>query len=1019
MANTPKLEDSGWVDVPEAPKTEGGWVDVAPDSGWVDVAPMTQGEAALRGGVQGIAFDFADEGYATAQAVAAKAGGDTRPFGQIYDEKVKEQRRLFEQASKEHPATYYGTQVAAGLAVPGVGWMKGGKTLGSAIRAGIAGGALTGAGASEGDLADTAISAVKGAGIGAATGAILHPIAKGISSLAAKKATVKATLGEPAISAEISRKAAEKVKEATEEDLANAISGKDYNFIGFVLGKDKAAKALSAAERAATKAEETGGDITDKLWKQAERGEKIIDQYKRVIGQYNPLRQKEIFDEFIQNEVKNQEIANINKKFLYSRGANKDPLDSNILSWLRPASANASRSDEKLGTNFSGAILDFIEAENRLGTDSLAYNKAVESISEQLNSLRGDMNLDDFNREVYKKVSTGNYEPGSVYDTIGEFFALAKNDLNKNYGLNIQQFKPLDIERAKGVKFYLPRTMMNLEDAQLKLDRMLDYLPPINALGQSPQQLKERELFWDGIKYIADKYNAPMPKNNVEAKSFIDKMTSLKEPSSGANRMEASAAFARAHDIPPVLIERDLPKLMAGYINSNMKAGLYQKALYRLDGEIDVAKALGQSKTAEYFEGLRDSLIGLPSGRKADIQRKASEWRLRGDRLLREGEATGSTYLTALGAIQKTVPDMIPWIMSNMYTNTLSLNPYAVVRNITQPFVLGVPDVAKNTGPLYASRNLGKALLKSVKDMRGESILDYNKRVGIHKEGPPENVTLKSIVNGLRDANVPEVVVKVFKTYEHMAKHLMALYSGADDVNRYITSKMAESLVEDMYSTNTKVKDKAFRYLQDLPPALAQKVSKAFDSGDQATVLNTIRNHMVLRHQYSYTTADLNRLGREFGSITTAFTKFPLSVLSDVENEMYKKGLAGAYPLAVKYLSPFALLATADYVSKESEFKDDPVYKLFLGEKYTDMSPVLGIKVAAPPIISAPYKAAETLVKAGSELGQQDVSDLPGYVAGTAGKMVKSVSPLIPYYGLVDYTNRRLQRAGLIEKDEE
>jgi hypothetical protein len=354
-----------------------------------------------------------------------------------------------------------------------------------------------------------------------------------------------------------------------------------------------------------------------------------------------------------------------------------------------------------------------------------------------------------------------------------------------------------------------------------------------------------------------------------------------------------------------------------------------------------------------------------------------------------------------------------------MYTNTLALNPYAVVRNVTQPFVLGVPDVAKNTGITYASRNLGKALLKSMRDLKGESIVAHNRRVGIHKEGPPENVTLKSIVNGLREANVPEPIVKAFKGYEHMAKNLMTLYSGADDVNRYITSKMAESLVGDMSSSNANIKNKAFKYLEDMPPSLAQKVSRAYDAGDEQTVLNTVRNHMVLRHQYSYTTADLNRLGREFGSITTAFTKFPLSVLSDVENEMYKRGLAGAYPLAVKYLSPFALLATADYAMRESEAKDDPAYKLFLGEKYTDMSPVLGIKISPPPIISAPYKAAEAAIKAGSEIGQQDVSEIPGFAAKAAGKMVKSVSPLIPYYGLYDYTNRRLQRAGLLEKDEE
>jgi ribosomal protein S16 len=1005
-SSIPKWEDTQPVDASYIPK----WEDTAP------VESMSQGEAALRGGAQGIAFDFADEGYATAQAVAAKAGGDARPFGQIYDEKVKEQRRLFEQASKEHPVTYYGTQVATGLAIPGVGWLKGGKTLGSAVKAGVAGGALAGAGASEGDLADTAISAAKGAGIGAAAGAVLHPIVKGLTGLASKKAVTEAVISEPTIASEIAKKTADRLASVSQDDIDNAVAGNNFEFVGFVLGKEKAGKALGAIDKAVSKAEQTG-DVSDKLFKQVEKGEKILDEYKRIVGQYNPLRQKEMFEEFVQHKARGEEIANLNKKFLYSRGANKDPLDSIVMSWIRPASASASRADEKLGTNFSGAVLDFIEAENRLGSDSLVYNKAIESISEQLRTLRGNIGADEFNREVYKKVTTGNYEPGSVYDTIGEFFALAKNDLNKNYGLNIHQFKPGDAEAAKGVKFYLPKTMMNLEDAQIKLDRMLERL---STGAQTPELIKERKLFQDGIRYIADNYKVSVPKTDSEAKAFIEGLTDLKDTTSGVNRLEAAAAFARDSEIPPVLVERDVPKLMASYISSNMKAGLYQRGLYRIDGEIDIAKAMGQYKTAEYFEGLRDRLVGLPSSTKANVQRRASEWRFRGDRLLREGEATGSSYLTALGAIQKTVPDMLPWVMSNMYTNLLALNPYAIVRNVTQPYALGTPDIAKHTGLTYASRNMGKALIKTVKGLTNlKDLKEYNRRVGIHKEGPPENITLKSIVNGLREANVPEPIVQAFKGYEHLAKLAMSLYSGADEINRYTTAHMAEFLVKDMYSSNANIKNKAFKYLEDMPPALAQKVSRAYDAGDEQTVLNTVRNHMVLRHQYSYTTADLNRVGREFGGIATAFTKFPVSVISDIEHELYKGGMAGLYPLTVKYLAPYAMLATADHVMQEVDAKDSPIYKLFLGEKFTDLAPALGIKLSPPPILSIPYKVADTVIKSASELGQQDAAEIPEFAAKTAGKMVKSASPLLPYYGLYDYTNRRLQRAGLLEKDEE
>ena len=134
-----------------------------------------QGEAAIRGGLEGATFGFSDEaaGFLGATRKAIK-NRDLSSFNRDY-ENIRDTERDFQRAAADqNPLTYYGSALATGLLVPG-GAAKGASSVGQALARGAgigaAQGALTGVGMSEADnFKDMAGDAAKGAAIGGALG---------------------------------------------------------------------------------------------------------------------------------------------------------------------------------------------------------------------------------------------------------------------------------------------------------------------------------------------------------------------------------------------------------------------------------------------------------------------------------------------------------------------------------------------------------------------------------------------------------------------------------------------------------------------------------------------------------------------------------------------------------------------------------------------------------------------------------------------------------------------------------
>jgi hypothetical protein len=949
-------------------------------------------ESAIRGAAQGVTFNAADEITGLTEALAAKAEGSRESFGDLYSRYRDESRAAYSAAEKANPKTFLAGQLAGGVAVPGAGWLASGKTIGTAVRAGAIAGGLSGFGAAEGDVGEQLKDAATGAALGGAAGGALAGVIKGAGALmGGGKAAKQVARSLPEITP-----LAQKIKDTIPDNLDDALQGKDAQFMQYVLRT----KVPETVEEAFQKA---GGKQNQRAAKVMDRAVDNYEQFERVMNQFDPKLRAQMYDEYRGAQAVTQAARDLKSQFMNKlRVTEYDPVQG-WMSWIRPANFNAQRVDTKYGSDFTGALLDAVEAENKLASGATPYlKKALSFEKEMADAMKesGKFNsFDDYSRDLYMRITQGKFKPGSLESRIAQYFDDARDTLNKEYGLNIQKLQPYGKQTV-----YLPRTRMDLDSMRLKLDRATDRL----FAGSMPA--KEQKAYWDAMRYLGNEFGETLDPtaSKVDLKQFIEKkLLKTAEDRGAVKRLEAAAAFGRDHDLPPYIVEYDIPKLMANYVNGNMKAGLYQVPMARMSAQIEAARTLGLPKTAEYFQQVQDSLMGTPSGWKAKMQERASQWRLLGQRTMDDA----STPLGKMqGMLQRTVPDFIPWSMGNMYYNLLNANPYSIMRNLTQPIMGGSTDIAAKTNTAYAS----KITALGLKDMLKRGA-DKPNVIGLANEGPLRNEATQGIIKGLRESGVPEAVLGGIKGYEKFASTLMQAYSKADDINRRWTMNMADRVAKDVAANNPN----ALKIVASLPKGIKARVNQAIAAGNQVEVQNQLRRWFNIQHQYSYTTADMSRLGREFGSMLTAFTKFPTSVASDVEQEFYKNGLAGAFPVTKKYLFPLAALIAADSYTKDARENMDPKLKLVFGDNFRELSPALGIVLQPPPFVGSVAKATTAATKGLSGMGDLEPEEMPAHVAKTGVKILDAAAPFIPGYGFAKFTKNRLEKGEILPPSED
>lgn len=142
---------------------------------------MDATEAFLVGGSQGVSFGAADELEGGVRALIAKAQGDERSLGELFEAETQAARDRLNRVQKERPFITSAGELAGALILPGGVAKKAATTVQGAKRGAVVGagqGAAFGFGTEEGGLENRLEGAKRGALVGAVAGAPLGAVAQ-------------------------------------------------------------------------------------------------------------------------------------------------------------------------------------------------------------------------------------------------------------------------------------------------------------------------------------------------------------------------------------------------------------------------------------------------------------------------------------------------------------------------------------------------------------------------------------------------------------------------------------------------------------------------------------------------------------------------------------------------------------------------------------------------------------------------------------------------------------------------
>lgn len=445
---------------------------VSADPLTIDAPPVSKMESFTRGGLQGATLGFADElvgaGEAGADVIAGKAKPSFDELVKAYQKHRDESRSNFKAAEEANPKTYFGGQLAGGIAPVAA---SGG--LGAGIQGAARLGGLAGLGTSNVDLtgSDTVADKLKGAGtdvaIGGATGAALASIPVGISAI--KNKTLPGQLfsqelsGNRIVGEEARKKLGDELVEnagAIGKDVEKAMESAARNKTSILEELTKAGKkydiadiqqALAEGEKNLPTSFTTEGDAARKALQQPfERAKEI--------GGVKPFETESIKD-LVDDSVKlDPKQLDSFRRALGRLGFEKDLKDDQVVALAKRLSGKTA---EKLNTEMdpvtgelvptalgkaNAKIQNLIEAQDIFNLGGSAKNELGQerALTPLLQRLDADNTSSDIARSQFKK---GIEALKAAEPELGASAEQSAQDIANRYIMAREANRPLTISR--------------------------------------------------------------------------------------------------------------------------------------------------------------------------------------------------------------------------------------------------------------------------------------------------------------------------------------------------------------------------------------------------------------------------------------------------------------------------------------------------------------------------------------------------------------------------------------------
>jgi hypothetical protein len=435
----------------------------------------------------------------------------------------------------------------------------------------------------------------------------------------------------------------------------------------------------------------------------------------------------------------------------------------------------------------------------------------------------------------------------------------------------------------------------------------------------------------------------------------------------------AAATYKREGGIPAFVQETDVPKLASAWVNNTF---------YNLHMADDVLKLQAVAKqlkskdkvAAQWIGNLANDITGTRDTLASNFKRYVESSKLALEQKLEEAPTLANKV--ALN-VRLLLPKAATFLAHQIYPSTLGMNPRVVVRNLTQPWMMASGELSgmgKNSSPLYGMKRIfqGQADVFALRNLhlKDESGKVYTGLKGVIKVLEDRGVAPsklqwesaeEAIQSGLKrfpkrivdKAN--DVSMSLF-TASELNNRAVAYFSGlrvADD----LLGALEKGLTKGALTNNERA---SVEFVKSMQPGYRVEMKSLFSNylkdpnpKIQEEIRQKVAKYLVSKTQFNYDKIALSEFGRSMGWMFSMFTKWPLSISSDMTRKIKDFGAAGGFKIGTQYTAPLVAAWAADTMFKEQLSDPKSRMRLLVGQSFVDALPIQSVTSFKDPVRSS------------------------------------------------------------------
>jgi hypothetical protein len=409
---------------------------------------------------------------------------------------------------------------------------------------------------------------------------------------------------------------------------------------------------------------------------------------------------------------------------------------------------------------------------------------------------------------------------------------------------------------------------------------------------------------------------------------------------------DANAMFANKQAIPKLLLEKDFIESAYSYGSNLMESVILDPAMRQLELEVPVIRFLNKNVPGDkYKEALTiltkyvEDMAGLTSGSNAQTMRTAKRIRIWAEDKLLESDKNlvqRFGYNTA-----KYAPDILSIAMSNVYTNLLGWRLTPVLKNAVQPIQYLAPEL----GGAYGFKKMMRGYYEAARAMtKGTSLSEEIRKRGLSIAGHKDEAY--SIVRDSINEVAKIKNIDVLEKLDQYSNAAMYLFSQAEVLNRYVSMKATDSLIDDL----VKGVPEAMRYIKGIESGTLLELESLFNAGRMERFRQVLINYVDGQTMFKYGAVAQSHYGRAMSPIIMMLTKFPTATLTNWSVDIKRYGWStGGKRVLEKMLAPLAILLPMYEVLTANGESDTG--KALLGSNIFSWTSLSSLQLGAPPAV--------------------------------------------------------------------